>query len=108
MSTQLPAIITRYFAAKNAGDSAAVAACFAPGGIVHDEGEDLRGAEAIAAWAQKTSDKYADQTEVLSFTTQGDEVIVTGRVSGTFDGSPVDLEFHFGLGPDGIASLQIQ
>ena len=83
-------------------------ACFSDTAIVHDEGRERRGRDAIRAWTQETDRKYHPKTEVLDVVTvAADTVLVTGRVSGTFPGSPVDLRYAFTLEGDKIARLQI-
>jgi hypothetical protein len=43
----------------------------------------------------------------LAWEEKGDQIVVTGRVSGNFPGSPVDLRFFFELEGDKISSLKI-
>ena len=47
---QLPRPIQTYFTARAPQDGDALAAAFAPNAIVHDEGHDHRGPQAIRAW----------------------------------------------------------
>lgn len=104
----LPAALDAYFAAQNAHDSDALAACFTPDALVHDEGEDQRGTAQIRAWAAATSARYQAVAEPLSLVRSDDVATVRARVSGTFPGSPVELDFRFTLAADGrIASLRI-
>jgi len=51
--------------------------------------------------------KYEYTSEPLSLRQQGDRTVVTGRLTGNFPGSPVDLRFAFRLERGRIASLEI-
>jgi hypothetical protein len=108
MTNELPKVIADYIAAANSSDVEDVVACFSDTAIVHDEGRERRGRDAIRAWTQETDRKYHPKTEVLDVVTvAADTVLVTGRVSGTFPGSPLDLRYAFTLEGDRIARLQI-
>ena len=58
MSVHLPKPIERFLSSANALDPDVLAACFAPDGIVRDEGRTRKGLEDIAAWRRETVDKY--------------------------------------------------
>jgi ketosteroid isomerase-like protein len=104
----LPAVLARYFEAQNAHDTDALVACFAPDAVVRDEGEDIVGTDAIRAWKQATSAKYKVTAEPLECRAEDGQTVVVARVSGTFDGSPANLTYRFGLSEDGtIATLAI-
>lgn len=108
MSAILPDAIAAYFQAKNAHDTTAMAACFTDDAVVHDEGEELRGREAITKWIEETTAKYKVAVEVLKVEEQGGEVVVTALISGTFDGSPVELQFCFTMGAGKIVGLAVR
>lgn len=104
--TNLPEPIAAYFAADER-DAEAVARCFTSQGVVRDEGRTYSGPSAIAAWKAAASTKYDYVTEPLRIERKGGCHIVTGRVSGNFPGSPVELRFVFRLGRGRISSLEI-
>src|SRR5687767_13460335 len=108
MPIELPPVLQTYFRAKNAHNIAAIIACFADDAVVHDEGEELRGAEAIQAWIEKTTAKYRVTAEPVKLEEENGETIVTARVSGDFPGSPIDLRFFFSLQGEKIKSLAIR
>ncbi|MEI9893678.1 MAG: nuclear transport factor 2 family protein [Chthoniobacter sp.] len=93
---------------QDAHDVPSILACFADDAVVRDEGEDLRGKESIKAWIGKTIEKYQFQFVPQSIRNDDAEVIVAIEVSGTFDGSPVTLDYHFTIGSDQILSLAVQ
>lgn len=97
MSLDLPEILRRYFEAQNAHDIDAMVACFAPDATVHDEGHTHVGTDPIRAWKKETSAKYRINAEPIESRIDGDRTIVVVRVSGTFDGSPANLTYRFGL-----------
>jgi hypothetical protein len=103
----LPKTIAAYVAAKNAHDPDAVARAFAAGGIVHDEGKIHRGQAEIAEWARDAMKRYSMTMSPLSVTGQDGKTVLTARVEGNFPGSPIDLNFNFELGRDGIQSLKV-
>ena len=107
MTLTLPEPLVDYFAAHNAHDPDRVAACFAPDAVVRDEGQDIRGRDAVRAWAEKTSRKYRPQAEVVAVENVADRTVATAHVAGDFPGSPIDLRYRFKLAGRQIASLEI-
>ena len=104
--TNLPKPIAIYLAADG-GDSEAFSRCFAEHAVVRDEGHTYRGLAAIKQWKVEAKKKYQYSIEQLACVRKGNEVIVTNRLTGNFPGSPVDLQFVFGLDGDKIVSLEI-
>jgi len=107
MKTQIPEIIETYFRASNADDIEGLVSCFSPDAVVIDENETHRGAAAIKAWAVNVRKKYEFKAEVLRTTQKAGAAVVTAKLSGTFPGSPVDLDFKFALEGTLISSLEI-
>lgn len=109
MKPELPDVLARYFAAQNAHDIDGLVACFAPDAVVRDEGSDIVGSDEIRAWKEETGAKYRVTVEPLACSVADGCTVVVARVSGSFDGSPLDLTYRFGLsGDDRIATLQVQ
>ena len=102
----LPAPVAAYFAADTTG-AEAVAQCFTHGAVVIDERQEYRGRGAIARWKAEASAKFRYTVERLGVHVSGDQTTVTGRVTGDFPGSPVELQYHFTLEGDKIARLEI-
>jgi ketosteroid isomerase-like protein len=102
----LPAPVAAYFAADTTG-AEAVAQCFTDGAVVIDERHEYRGRTAIARWKVEASTKFRYTVERLGVHVSGDQATVTGRVTGDFLGSPVDLQYRFTLEGDKIARLEI-
>jgi ketosteroid isomerase-like protein len=107
MKTQIPEIIEMYFRASNANDVEKLVSCFSTDAVVIDENETHRNAAAIKGWSVNVRKKYEFKTEVLRAVEKPDAVIVTAKLSGTFPGSPVDLDFKFTLEGNQISSLEI-
>lgn len=105
-SLHLPDPIAAYFAADARG-AAAVAACFTPHAVVKDEGRVHSGAAAIRDWKAAASATYTYTCEPWAIEQRDGAHIVTGRVAGTFAGSPVDLKYRVRLERGLIASLEI-
>jgi ketosteroid isomerase-like protein len=107
MSVDLPEAIAAYFTAENASDSEALAQCFVEHAVVRDEGRAIEGPAAIKEWQAETKKKYQHTIEPLASIQKNGRTVVTVRVAGTFPGSPVELQFVFGLEAGKIASLEI-
>jgi SnoaL-like domain len=102
----LPTPVAAYFIADTTG-AEAVAQCFAEGAVVIDERHEHEGPAAIARWKAEGSAKYRYTTKPLAVHFSGNEITVTGCVTGDFPGSPVELQYHFTLEGDKIARLAI-
>ena len=101
----LPPPVAAYFAADTTG-AEAVAQCFTDGAVVIDERQEYRGRTAIARWKAEASAKFRYSVERLGVHVSGDQATVTGRVTGDFPGSPVELQYRFTLEGE-IARLEI-
>src|SRR5258706_12916777 len=97
--------IKKYVAASNKHDVKSIVACFADEAVVHDEGEKLRGKKAIEGWSVKTIEKAKFQFKLLGVKGDDAKAVAAIEVSGTFDGSPVTLDYHFASGNRKISSL---
>lgn len=104
----LPPPVAAYWTAANAGDSVAAAACFASDATVQDEGKTHCGTDAIAGWIEQTTQAAHPIVEPLRCTTKAGRLWVTGNVSGSFPGSPVELDFAFTLANGKISKLEIK
>ena len=102
MNEPLPTAVQGYFEAKNAHDADAMAACFASDGLVHDEGADYRGRDAIRAWGQGVIDRYDLSSRVTGAEAHGIALTVTAEVSGSFEGSPAEITYLFDLDGNGL------
>ena len=108
MTINLPPIIKKYVDASNEHDVKSILACFSDEAFVRDEREEHRGKKSIEGWLVKTIEKYKFQSKPLSVNDGVAEIVVTVEVSGTFDGSPVTLDYHFTIENEKIASLTIE
>jgi SnoaL-like domain len=107
MSLRLPEPIKTYIASENADAADVLASCFAEDAVVRDEGRTIQGLAAIKAWKIASKAKYQHKVAPIRASERDGKTIVTAKVSGNFPGSPVDLEFTFGLKDDKIISLEI-
>ena len=108
MTLNVPKPVADYLAAEQAKDAERVLLCFTAKGLVHDEGQDYRGRDAIRQWKQAADEKYRYTMQPLSAQTHGNEVTVRARLTGDFPGSPVELIYFFKVSNDNIASLEIR
>jgi hypothetical protein len=103
----LPSAIARYFEAANRFDHVEAGKCFAIDARVHDESRDYVGSAAIEHWIQETSRKYRPRFEIRHFDLNGEQVLATVEVSGTFPGSPIELEYQITLSEGLISELVV-
>jgi len=108
MMIKLPEIIKKYINASNEHDVKSILSCFSDDALVHDEGEELRGKKSIEGWIVKTIEKYKFQFKPLGIKGEDTEIVVAVEVSGTFNGSPVTLDYHFIIENDKISSLTVK
>jgi hypothetical protein len=107
MGFELPLPLSEYFAAANARDAERVANCFAEDAVVRDERREIRGRDAIRAWAEETGQKYNYRADVLGFQKDPHRVNVRARLTGDFPGSPIELSYRFKLLDRWIERLEI-
>jgi ketosteroid isomerase-like protein len=107
MLPTLPKPVAAYIEAEKAKDANKLALCFTEDGLVHDEGQNHKGRDAIRQWKQEADSKYQYLLEPLSASVNGDTVQLRARLTGNFPGSPVELDHIFTLAGNHIASLEI-
>src|SRR5205814_1123800 len=101
--------IEKYVDASNRHDVKSILGCFSDNAVVLDEGEELRGKKAIEGWIVKTIEKYKFQFKPLKVKENADtQIVIAVEVSGTFDGSPVTLDYHFTVENEQILSLAVK
>jgi len=105
----LPRTVSTYLQATNQGDRAAFIGCFDVGALVDDAGREFRGVDAIRDWSEREIFGASVSLEVLAVASQGDDVVVTTQVEGTFDRTglpdPVIIDHRLRLEGDRIQSL---
>ena len=104
---ELPSPISGFFRAHNTGQTDDFTTLFTEDAVVSDEEQAHRG-PAIKEWIDKAIAKYKPQAEVTNLSQTGDKTTVTAQVSGTFPGSPAQLNYEFTLRGDKIATLNIR
>jgi len=107
MKIKLPSIIEAFVQGKNNHDSEVVVACFTNDAVVYDEGREFRGAAAIKNWLDASIAKYKVTLTAKNIADIEGEMVLTADVSGNFEGSPVQLDFHFTISEGKIDKLSI-
>ena len=107
MLAELAPPLSSYFEATNAHDARTVAGLFGETAVVHDEGHDHCGLNAIADWAQSTYDRYDVRLIPCEVHSDGEAIIVPTTMAGRFLGSPVRLKFRFVINDNRIEELTI-
>ena len=107
MTIALPRAIELYFSSENEHDPALLDRCVAVDAVVHDERKTIRGLQAIKAWRAETGKKYRHTVQPVTVSERDGAIVVTGKVTGNFPGSPIDLDHAFRLEGGKIATLDI-
>lgn len=107
MSIHLPPPIDLYLKIENSGDLESLSECFASNATVRDEGRTHEGLAAIRKWKADTKKKYSHTIAPLEVAHRGAKTLLKAKVTGTFPGSPVTLEFSFALEDGKILFLEI-
>jgi hypothetical protein len=107
MSILLPPPVDLYVKIENSGDVEALSECFASDATVRDEGHTYEGLAAIKEWKGDTKTKYNHTVVPLEVAHRDGKTVLKAKLSGSFPGSPVTLEFDFVLKDGKIVSLEI-
>ncbi len=107
-SREVPASLANYIEAANAGATSAALASFSESSVVQDEGAEHRGHAAIRDWIEETVGKYHFHITPLAVRQSSDHVVLRCRVSGSFPGSPVELDFDAMISSEKISRLAIR
>jgi hypothetical protein len=107
MSILLPPPVDLYVKIENSGDVEALSECFASDATVRDEGHTYEGLAAIKEWKSDTKTKYNHTVVPLEVAHRDGKTVLKAKLSGSFPGSPVTLEFNFVLKDGKIVSLEI-
>lgn len=100
----LPQVITELIKAQNNFDSNAYANCFSETATVADEGKTYRGRAEIQEWIKKANDEY--QTKMIPVEYFETKETLKAEISGSFEGSPIMLDYHLKIVDGLIHSLE--
>jgi ketosteroid isomerase-like protein len=103
----LPTVIAALVQAQNNLDYNAYADCFDEAAIVYDEAQTHNGKAEIREWIKQSNEKYHTSMEPLKFKQSGDNAVLEAKISGTFDGSPLVLNYHMELKGNLVSSLKV-
>lgn len=104
---ELPNVIAKYVQASNQRDLESLIQCFDDAATVYDEGEVLEGHSSISKWFLSTRAKYNFTTEPIAISKNGEDVILSAKVFGSFPNSPVILKYNFKLSKEKILNVKI-
>jgi len=104
---KLPQIIADLLKAQEKYDPDSFSECFSNDATVFDEGKIYHGKKEVRQWNEMTNAKYKTKYEPLEISNTEDGIILTAKVSGTFDGSPATIKYHFEIKNSKIVSLHI-
>jgi hypothetical protein len=103
----LPQPIAAFYHACDVYDDDLLASCFATDAVLADEGMEYHGSEAISEHILEANRDAKVTTEITGCTGKNGETVVTATLSGSFEGSPVPLDFHFTVENEKINALNI-
>lgn len=103
----LPDVITALVKAQDNYDATAYASCFTETALVFDEGKTHEGRHEIREWIAAANETYKTAVKPIGYAGTGTGGILKTEVSGTFEGSPIILSYHFEFEADLIRSLKI-
>jgi hypothetical protein len=103
----LPNILQEFLKAQKLFDSTSFSNCFSDQATVFDEGKIYTGKEEIRQWNEKSNNEYKTLFEVKDFSMKNNMTVLKINISGSFDGSPVVLSFHFRIENGHITALAI-
>lgn len=103
----LPNVIEELVKAQNLFDSSAYTDCFSETAIVIDEEQTYNGRNEIKQWIEDANRQYKITMEVTKYSETDLIGILTAKVSGDFEGSPVLLDYHFEIADNKIVRLEI-
>lgn len=103
----LPIILKKLLQAQENFDSISYSECFSDDAVVFDEGKTHNGKDEIKSWNEKTNEEYKAKLEAIDVFNEDQITILTTKVSGTFDGSPIVLKYRFDIKNDKISALKI-
>lgn len=103
----LSKVISDLISAQNEQNSEAFASNFSEDATVYDEGKTHQGIAAIRQWNEATNAEYNTKVKLLKVVNSDKKSVATVLVSGTFDGSPITLNYNFGIENNKITSLKI-
>lgn len=102
----LPPAIVTYFAATHDAARHSFDTCFASNAVVQDEARTHRDLAEIKAW-HIAANAPVSAVVPLALREKAGRSIVTAKVSGSFKGSPVTLDFSFAMDAGLITELEI-
>ena len=104
----VPDVISRYYAAAEAGDTDGVLACFSPDAHVLDEGRHYWGADEVRRWRESVATRFTYTSEITGTERTGaGEYLVSTHLEGDFPGGTVDLQQRFTVTGELITQLLI-
>lgn len=105
--SNLPKVVSDLVKAQDNFDSVAYANCFSEAAVVFDEGKTYNGRKEIEYWIANANKQFKTVMKPINFVAEEKTSILSAEISGTFDGSPVVLNYHFEIIDEKIQSLKI-
>ncbi|WP_224996869.1 nuclear transport factor 2 family protein [Cesiribacter sp. SM1] len=103
----LPNEVSDLVKAQVSHNSTAFANCFSETAIVFDEDKTHKGKVEIQHWIDKANKRFSTMMKPLEYTHREPAGILLAEVSGTFEESPLIMNFIFVFRDEKIQSLKI-
>ncbi len=107
MNLNLPKVISDLLTAQKNYDSDAYADCFSETAVVFDEGNEYKGRKEIKNWIEDANQQFKTTMEAIKYSETNSTGILTAKISGEFEGSPVLLDYHLTIADNRIERLEI-
>lgn len=104
---KLPNVVQDLIKAQDNFDSVAYANLFSETGVMYDEGKTHTGRKEIQKCIAEANKKYRTIMKPVGYTETGNQGTLSAKISGTFEGSPIVLKFHFEIKEGLIQSLKV-
>lgn len=107
MMKDIQETIKQFFHLAFDNDKESLSRCFTEHAVAYDEGKKYHGCSEIANHIINANNEFQVTREIAKVVCKDNESIVTAIISGSFDGSPAALDFHFILENGLIDRLEI-
>lgn len=107
MDLKLPKVLSDLLTAQKNYDSDAYADCFSETALVIDEEKEYKGKKAIKDWIEDANQQFKTIMEVIRYSGTESTGLLTAKISGNFEGSPVLLDYNMELAGNKIVRLEI-
>lgn len=101
----LPPAINKFFQVTNGAPFSLLQQCFSEDAVVREQDQTFEGRDAIQAWLQSAQRKHSYSLAPVKAVHDSGNIRVFAKLTGDFEGGPVQVEYLFKLRADKIEEL---